>query len=101
MVRAWQDAWDTAARTNIFSIGTSAFNWPVKIEDYNVPSLEWYLDISREYQCMTFEEARARALRPQEPLKGWNRDSPGDAGVGVGETRLKEMELTGPYFCFS
>ena len=66
LVRAWQDAWDKAACTNVFTIGTLYFNWPVKIEKDDVPGLEWYVDISREYQRMTFEEARARALQPQD-----------------------------------
>ena len=66
LVRAWQDAWDKAACTNVFTIGTLYFNWPVKIEKDDVPGLEQYVDISREYQRMTFEEARARALQPQD-----------------------------------
>ena len=81
----WQTAWDVGVRTRIFSIECAAFNWPTDLEADDIRELALYLDVSHEYQLMTFEEARARALLlphptrpPPEVNPGWDPDSPDD-----------------------
>ena len=87
LIRAWQNAWDVGAQTQTFSIECASFNWPTELEVDDIRELNLYLDVSREYQLMTFEEARARALLPPHPTHPppevdpeWDPDSPDDTG---------------------
>ena len=44
------------------------FNWPDELEE-DTHELHRYLDISSEYQLMSFDEARAYALHPPNSSK--------------------------------
>ena len=85
LIQSWEDTWDIGVHTNIFNIDTSALDRHVEIEVDDVQALKWYLNISQEYQWMTFKEPRARALQPHDPVLPlvdvapvWDLDSPED-----------------------